>query len=256
MKQFAKLVWATAIFAILVASGWYFVSPLLLNRTVDEALPFELPLPVPPAQPTTPEATPQFPDDDEVGVILPPTATVTSAVTGTVAVTVTEIVTATATDTSPVTTTETGTAEIVTATATVTTTEVTTASAANPVVASDAPATTPTVLTQGSFIDGDSFHKGSGLATLYQTPDDSYLLRFDDFVATNGPDLHVLLSPNAAPVDHASLGEYLDLGALKGNIGAQNYALPAEFDPTQYKSVVIYCLPFQIIFATATLEAQ
>ena len=225
MKQFAKAVLAIALFAILFASGWYFASPLLRNRTVDEALPFELPLPVPPIQTPTLEATPQFPGDDEIGAILPPTATVTSTVTVTV-----------------------------TATATVTATTVTTTSTATPAAVGDAPVTAPTVLAQGSFVDGDSFHKGSGLATLYHTPDDSYLLRFDDFVATNGPDLHVLLSPNAAPVDHASLGEYLDLGALKGNIGAQNYELPAGFDPTHYKSVVIYCLPFQIIFATAALE--
>ena len=244
MKQFAKAVLAIALFAILFASGWYFASPLLRNRTVDEALPFELPLPVPPIQTPTLEATPQFPGDDEIGAILPPTATVTSTVT----------VTVTATTTAPVTSTESATTENGSATATVTATTVTTTSTATPAAVGDAPVTAPTVLAQGSFVDGDSFHKGSGLATLYHTPDDSYLLRFDDFVATNGPDLHVLLSPNAAPVDHASLGEYLDLGALKGNIGAQNYELPAGFDPTHYKSVVIYCLPFQIIFATAALE--
>jgi hypothetical protein len=50
------------------------------------------------------------------------------------------------------------------------------------------------------------------------------------------------------------LGDYLDLGSLKGNVGDQNYALPADFDPTLYKSVVIYCQPFRVIFATATLQ--
>jgi hypothetical protein len=73
-------------------------------------------------------------------------------------------------------------------------------------------------------------------------------------VTSSGPDLHVLLSPNEAPTNHDSLGDYLDLGDLQSNIGDQNYTLPADIDLTQYRSVVIYCVPYRIVFATATLE--
>ena len=48
--------------------------------------------------------------------------------------------------------------------------------------------------------------------------------------------------------------DYVHLGALKGNIGNQNYEIPAEVDLSEYKSVVIYCVPFHVVFATATLS--
>jgi Electron transfer DM13 len=239
----------TFIVAIVGTSVWRLASPLFIDRTVDEPLPFELPLP------TFATATPQFPAEEEIGVILPPTTTViiTGTISGTISgaisesikVTVTEIVTATPTVTPIVTGTVAGT-EVITMTATITeTTEASsTASQTN----------SANILGQGTFVDGDAIHKGSGLATLYHAPDGSYLLRFDDFATTNGPDVRVLLSPNATPTDHDSLGEYLDLGEIKGNIGDQNYPLPADFDPTLYKSVVIHCLAFRVIFATATLE--
>ena len=50
------------------------------------------------------------------------------------------------------------------------------------------------------------------------------------------------------------LGDYLDLGSLKGNIGDQNYAIPARIDLSEYGSVVIYCVPFRAIFAIAPLS--
>jgi hypothetical protein len=119
-----------------------------------------------------------------------------------------------------------------------------------PVVA-DAPA----IAVQGQFQDADSFHQGSGLATVYQLPDGEQVLRFEDFSATNGPDLHVLLAEHPAPASRAEVMEgYIDLGSLKGNIGNQNYEIPAGTDISQYKSIVIYCMPFHVVFATASLN--
>jgi hypothetical protein len=109
-----------------------------------------------------------------------------------------------------------------------------------------------TVLAQASFRDADSFHKGSGTATIYQLPDGARILRFENFAVTNGPDLHVLLAAGAAPANRDQLGEYIDLGALKGNLGDQNYDVPADLDLAAYQSVVIYCVPFHVVFATAT----
>lgn len=113
---------------------------------------------------------------------------------------------------------------------------------------------TPEVLAQGNFQDADSFHQGSGTATLYQLPEGAHVLRFEDFQVTNGPDLHVLLATNPNATDHDSLGEYIDLGSLKGNIGSQNYEIPADVDVSQYAGVVIYCMPFHVVFATAALQ--
>lgn len=112
----------------------------------------------------------------------------------------------------------------------------------------------PVAVLQGEFQDGDRFHQGSGQATIYRLADGSHVLRFEDFEVTNGPDLHVLLSTHPAPTNREEvMAGYLDLGELKGNIGSQNYDIPAGTDLAQFNSVVIYCEPFHVVFSTATL---
>jgi hypothetical protein len=109
-------------------------------------------------------------------------------------------------------------------------------------------------IASGSFIGADSFHQGSGRVAVYENGDER-VLRFEDFSVTNGPDLHLILTKHPAPSDRSDVGEdYLDLGSLKGNIGNQNYEIPDGFDLSVYKGVVIYCVPFHVVFATATLN--
>lgn len=105
----------------------------------------------------------------------------------------------------------------------------------------------------GQFVGADSFHQGSGSATIYQQGNQR-VLRFEDFEVTNGPDLHVILSTNPDPASSGDIGEYIDLGQLKGNQGSQNYEIPNDVDLSQYQSVVIYCMPFHVVFSTATLN--
>ncbi len=104
-----------------------------------------------------------------------------------------------------------------------------------------------------SFEGADAFHKGSGSAKVFQQGDES-ILRFEDFSSTNGPDLHVLLVENIEGRNSADLGDYIDLGSLKGNVGNQNYELPAGLDLSLYEGVVIYCMPFHVVFSTAAFE--
>ena len=47
---------------------------------------------------------------------------------------------------------------------------------------------------------------------------------------------------------------YVALGQLKGNIGDQNYTIPADVDLSKYPSVVIWCEQFSVLFSAATLE--
>jgi len=110
-------------------------------------------------------------------------------------------------------------------------------------------------LAKGTFVDGDSFHKGEGDAFLYGMADGSHLLRLENFKVTNGPDLHVYLTGHAAPKERRDLDQagYLDLGKIKGNMGDQNYVLPKDADPATFATVVIYCQPFHVVFSTATL---
>lgn len=106
------------------------------------------------------------------------------------------------------------------------------------------------IAAQGEFMDADSFHQGSGTATIFQQGENQ-ILRFENFESTNGPDLHVLLVENVGGTSSAELGEYVDLGSLKGNIGNQNYEIPADVDLSKYSGVMIYCMPFHVVFSTA-----
>lgn len=113
----------------------------------------------------------------------------------------------------------------------------------------------PVLLAEGQFVDADDFHQGSGNALVYQFSDDEVVLRFEEFDVTNGPDLHVILSSNPNPTSKEDIGDdYVDLGSLKGNIGNQNYEIPSDLDLSNYQSVVIYCMPFHVVFSTATLS--
>ena len=112
-------------------------------------------------------------------------------------------------------------------------------------------------LGKGTFVGADDFHQGSGRAAIYELPDGGRLLRLEEFEVTNGPDLHVILTPTAQPTgrEDVSVEGYVDLGGLKGNVGDQNYPIPDGVDVGAQHSVVIYCLPFHVVFATATLQS-
>jgi hypothetical protein len=108
--------------------------------------------------------------------------------------------------------------------------------------------------TRGTFAGADDFHKGEGTATVYRVGEGA-VLRLESFKVTNGPDLYVILTKHAAPRSRADVMQgYLEIGKLKGNIGSQNYTLPREASLAEYRTVVIYCKPFHVVFATAPLK--
>jgi len=110
-------------------------------------------------------------------------------------------------------------------------------------------------LRSGQFNAIDGLHKGEGTAAIYRQPDGGFVLRLDPFQVTNGPDLYVYLSRYPAPTDSAQLHQAgaVEVARLKGNIGSQNYELPANVDLSQFRSVVIYCKQFNVVFSTAAL---
>lgn len=113
----------------------------------------------------------------------------------------------------------------------------------------------PVALVSGSFTRIDSLHAAEGTAIIYQLPDGSRVLRLENFSAQNGPDLYVSLSGHPMPRSNAETYDsgYVELERLKANQGNQNYALPAELDLAAFKSVVIYCKAFSVVFSTAEL---
>ena len=112
----------------------------------------------------------------------------------------------------------------------------------------------PRELAAGPFNHIDPIHGADGVAKLFVFDDGRRFLRFEGFRSKNGPDLHVYLSREFPTTTFGSLGESpLHLGALKGNIGSQNYEIPADAELGAFQSVVIYCRPFKVIFSSAPL---
>ena len=101
-------------------------------------------------------------------------------------------------------------------------------------------------------------HETTGRATVYRQPDGTLTLRLTDFHTSNGPDVHVVLATADDPALHsAGPGKALasiEVGALKGNEGDQDYKLPANTDFRRYSTVAIYCVRFHAVFGTAMLE--
>jgi hypothetical protein len=112
----------------------------------------------------------------------------------------------------------------------------------------------PVILAEGEFVGLE--HDSSGRAAILELPDGSRYLRLEELDTSNGPDLRVYLSDAPASDDWYVYddGEFLDLGALKGNMGSSNYEIAAGVDLSRYESAVVWCRRFSVGFAVAPLE--
>ncbi len=121
-------------------------------------------------------------------------------------------------------------------------------------VATEAPVATepptPQIVTEasGSFA-GTSSYDVSGDAIVLGNGTGQRFLRFENFASDNGPDLNVYLFNPDDPSD------FIDLGDLSGNIGEQNYEIPADVDLDRYSQVSIWCVRFGVGFGSADLAA-
>jgi hypothetical protein len=112
-----------------------------------------------------------------------------------------------------------------------------------------------TVLNSGSF--HSVAHESKGTASVYQLADGKRILRFTNFETSNGPDVHVYLvaADDASDSETVKKAGFLELGPLKGNIGDQNYDIPAEADLAKFRAVTIWCKRFSVNFGTAPLNS-
>jgi Electron transfer DM13 len=113
----------------------------------------------------------------------------------------------------------------------------------------------PKLLAMGNF--HSVAHKTTGVATIHELPDGKRVLRLTQFETSNGPAVHVYLvaAPDAADSGAVKRSGFIDIAPLKGNVGDQNYDLPAGVDLTKYRAVTIWCQRFGVNFATAPLAA-
>ncbi|WP_073258500.1 DM13 domain-containing protein [Cryptosporangium aurantiacum] len=115
-----------------------------------------------------------------------------------------------------------------------------------------------TVLARGTLISHE--HDTSGTVILFQQPDGSRILRIENLKTSDGPDVKIWLTN--APVIEGTAGwrvfddgKHVDLGDLKGNLGSQNYEVPADADLKTLTSVSIWCARFHVSFGAAQLTA-
>lgn len=114
----------------------------------------------------------------------------------------------------------------------------------------------PLVLKEGSFISHE--YETSGELFILELETGERILRIENLDTSDGPDLEVWLSD--APVIEGldgwrvfDDGSYLSLGKLKGNLGDQNYEIPAGVDLEDFSSVSIWCVRFAVSFGAAEL---
>jgi hypothetical protein len=120
----------------------------------------------------------------------------------------------------------------------------------------------PTASAASNKVAMGQFHNGAhdtkGTATVFQLGDGKKTLRLTNFETSNGPDVHVYLvaADDAKDSDTVTKAGFVDIGSLKGNIGDQNYDLPANTDLAKYRAVTIWCKRFSVNFGTAPLMSE
>lgn len=115
-------------------------------------------------------------------------------------------------------------------------------------VVDEAVASGPAVLS-GSF--EPRAHATEGRAAVVES-NGPRLLTLTGFRTDAGPDLFVYVVPGRTAGDSVAGGARL--GSLKGNIGDQQYELPAGLELGDGATVVIWCRAFSVAFGAATLS--
>jgi hypothetical protein len=105
----------------------------------------------------------------------------------------------------------------------------------------------PRLIAAGDF--KPRFHGVKGQARLIET-NSQKILRFENFETDNGPALHIYLASDLSSDDFVDLGE---IRATKGNV---NYEVDASVDTSRYNKVLVWCVPFGVLFSYAELIAQ
>jgi hypothetical protein len=106
-------------------------------------------------------------------------------------------------------------------------------------------------LAKGEFMS--DAHETKGTAEIVEKDGQKYV-RLTGFMTSNGPDVRILLVKGDATTSEAiKEAGWIDLGALKGNVGDQNYLIPGETMLDEYKTVSVWCRRFGVNFGSASL---
>ncbi len=111
-----------------------------------------------------------------------------------------------------------------------------------PPIATTAPTPVSQVREAGRGMFVDRSHPGTGTVVILTDGSQSFVRFEDDFATDNGPDLYVTVTVG---------DQQIELGRLRGNVGAQNYELPADLGPDSVEAVSVWCKRFDVTFTSA-----
>ena len=97
-------------------------------------------------------------------------------------------------------------------------------------------------------------HDARGVATVVAQGGGRRVLSLRRFRLDPGPRVRVWLVPRSARSDGQVPRDRVDLGALKGSRGDQQYRIPRHVDLRRFSSVVLWCVPFTQTLARADLR--
>ena len=98
-------------------------------------------------------------------------------------------------------------------------------------------------------------HAARGTARAIRLAGGGRVLTLTGFEVDSGPDLRLYLVAGPATAE-GQVTDFVDLGALKGSRGDQQYRLPARLDLDRYRTVVVWCRAFSVLFARAPLTER
>lgn len=110
-----------------------------------------------------------------------------------------------------------------------------------------------TTIAQGEFVEKEK--SLSGKWSIEQADGKNYIVLADDFKARKGPDLKIFLSPQL--IESVNGKTALEGSVLIANLreikGGQRYQIPNELDISKYKSLLIHCEKYAVLWGGGAL---
>lgn len=117
----------------------------------------------------------------------------------------------------------------------------------------DRPVPEGNVQVRSGRFSGESGHSGQGKAAVVKLADGGRRLTFRDFEVDPGAGTLRVYLAAGRPGSDGAVSDFIDLAALKGTKGDQQYVIPRGVNLRRYSTVVVWCVPFTTRIAQAPL---